>query len=175
MASLETQFVNIIKKIRQEARMKMLAKMERAAEETVSQVSKYKEYQDVTGNLYKSTAVGVYCDGVLESIHHTPGPDPTRLTLAAGERYELENYYDGTPVRLKGRPYRGEIGGGREAGVYKGEEKLFDSDGVHGRGDLTWQMKVVAGVEYANYVETVKKHDVITGIRDYLTRYFKRM
>lgn len=175
MASLETQFQNVIKKVRQEAKVKMEAKMERAANKIASNIAKYKDYNDVTGNLYKSTAVGVFNDGTLMSIHHAPGPSPTRPTLAAGERYNLDKYYSGHPVHLLGRPFKGKVGVGGERGEYKGEEKLFDSDGEHGRGDLTWQLKIVAGVDYADYVQTVRGHDVITSLREYAARYFKTM
>lgn len=177
MASLESQFININKKIRQELAVKMQAKMDRAAEKVASKVSRYKDYNDVTGNLYKSTAVGTYYKGKLINTYHVPGPSPTRKTLARGERYNLEAYYNGWDTHLLGRPFVGQLGKGGEDGESAGEKKLLDSDKRNylRKDDLTWQMKVVAGVEYASYVEKVKKHDVLTGIRQYIIRYFKTM
>lgn len=174
MGSLETQFQNIIKKVRQESVTKMQSKMERAAEKVVQNASRYRDFHDVTGNLYKSIAAGTYYKGTLMTIHHTPGPSPTRATLAKGERYNLESYYGGQSVTQLGRPYRGETGAGGERGEEKAEELLFDSSGDRSTG-TTWQLKVVAAVSYAKYVETAKQHDVITGLRDYMARYFKKM
>lgn len=174
MASLETQFQNIIKKVRQESVTKMQSKMERAANKVVNNAAKYKDFHDVTGNLYKSIAAGTFYKGTLMTIHHTPGPSPTRPTLAKGERYDQTTYYDGQTVTQLGRPYRGETGAGGQRGEEKAEEALFDNDSDHSTG-LTWQLKVVAGVDYAQYVETMKKHDVLTSLRDYMARYFKKM
>lgn len=176
MPSLESQFQNIQKKIRQEAVTKMQAKMERAATKTMSKAKEMKDFHDVTGNLYKSIAAGTFYNGTLMSIHHTPGPNPTRPTLAKGEKYDLERYYSGTPVTQLGRPFRGKTGAGGENGVEKSEEVLFENDGLsRGRADLTWQLKIVAGVDYAKYVEAIDKHDVLTSLREYLARYYKRM
>ena len=36
-------------------------------------------------------------------------------------------------------------------------------------------MLLVAGVDYARFVEVKKGHDVITSLRDYLVRYFKKV
>ncbi len=152
----------------------MQSKMERAADNVVKSASKYKDFHDVTGNLYKSIAAGTFYKGTLMTIHHVPGASPTRPTLAKGERYNQDTYYSGQSVTQLGRPYRGETGTGGERGEEKGEEALFDNDRSRSTG-LTWQLKVVAGVSYAQYVETMKKHDVLTSLRDYMARYFKRM
>ena len=93
MASLSGQFLDIEKKIRQMAVQKMQKKMEHAAEMTMKAADKSRNYNDVTGNLYKSTAIGTYYNGSIQSIHYAPGPEPTRPTLAAGERYNLDRYY----------------------------------------------------------------------------------
>lgn len=176
MASLETQFQNIQKKIRQEAVTKMQAKMERAANNAMKRAKELKDFHDVTGNLYKSIAAGTFYNGTLMTIHHTPGANPTRPTLAKGEKYDLDTYYGGQDVKQLGRPFRGKTGAGGESGVEKSEEVLFESDGLtRGHGDMTWQLKVVAGVDYAQYVETVGKHDVLTNMREYLARYYKKM
>lgn len=165
-----------MKNVRQELRTKMRAKMERAAEKTVSAVAKKKDYHDITGNLYKSTAVGTYFKGELQSIHYTPGPDPTRPTLAEGEEYDLPRYYSGMETRQLGRPFRGKIGEGGENGPAQAEDALLSAElDRRGRVDLTWQLKLVAGVDYASYVEIKGGHDVITSVRDYMARNFKRM
>lgn len=91
MTSLSGQFLQVEKKIRQMAVEKMQQKMDHAAEMTMKAADKSRNYDDVTGNLYKSTAIGTYYNGSLQSIHYAPGPEPTRVTLAAGERYNLES------------------------------------------------------------------------------------
>ena len=53
MGSLADQFVDIEKKIRQMAVQKMQQKMDHAAEMTMKAADKSRDYNDVTGNLYK--------------------------------------------------------------------------------------------------------------------------
>lgn len=177
MPSLSEQFLDIDKKIRQMAVQKMQKKMEHAAEMTMKAADKYRDYNDVTGNLYKSTAIGTYYNGAIQSIHYAPGPEPTRLTLAAGERYNLDRYYRSSfSFKDSGRkPYRGEYGEGGENGSNAAWDELVSREHNKGRYDATWQMLLVAGVDYAKYVEVKKGHDVISSLREYLIRYFKKI
>lgn len=177
MASLSGQFMNVEKKIRQMAAAKMQQKMDHAAEMTMKAADKSRDYNDVTGNLYKSTAVGTYYNGSLQSIHYAPGPEPTRLTLAAGERYNLDRYYRASfSFKDSGRkPYKGEFGEGGQNGPATAEDELLYREHNKGRYDATWQMLLVAGVDYAKFVEVKKGHDVISSLRDYLVRYFHKM
>lgn len=174
MGELSTQFLNIEKRIRQMAVVKMQQKMDRAAEKVVLAADKHRDYNDVTGNLYKSTAVGTYYKGALQSIHTTPGPEPTRLTLAKGERYNLDRYYRCSfSFKDSGRkPYKGQFGEGGQNGPATAEDALYYRE--NGKG-LTWQMLLVAGVDYARFVETKRGHDVISSLRAYMARYFHRM
>lgn len=177
MGGIAGQFLGIQKKIRQMAVVKMQQKMERAAEKTIMKADKMRDYDDVTGNLYRSTAIGTYYKGSLQSIHYTPGPKPTRPTLAAGESYNLSRYYRSSfSFKDSGRrPYRGEYGEGGQNGPSTAEDFLYYRE--HGRSNYhaTWQMLAVAGVDYAKFVETKRGHDVITSLRDYLVRYFNKM
>ncbi len=177
MASLSGQFTNIEKKIRQMAVAKMQRKMDHAAEITMKAADKSRDYNDVTGNLYKSTAIGTYYNGSLQSIHYAPGPEPTRLTLAEGERYNLDRYYR-SPFSFKDsgrRPYKGEYGEGGQNGPATAEDELLYREHNKGRYDAAWQMLLVAGVDYANFVEVKKGHDVISSLRDRLVRNFRKM
>ena len=177
MSSLSGQFLDIEKKIRQMAVQKMQKKMEHAAEMTMKAADKSRDYNDVTGNLYKSTAIGTYYNGSIQSIHYAPGPEPTRPTLAAGERYNLDRYYR-SPFSFKDsgrKPYRGEYGEGGENGSNAAWDELVSREHNKGRYDATWQMLLVAGVDYAKYVEVKKGHDVISSLREYLIRYFKKI
>lgn len=176
MASLSGQFMNVEKKIRQMAVVKMQEKMDHAAEMTMKAADKSRNYDDVTGNLYKSTAVGTYYNGALQSIHYTPGPEPTRPTLAAGERYNLDKYYRSSfSFKDSGRrPYKGEYGEGGEYGPNAAWDELVSREHSKYQG-MTWQMLIVAGVDYAKFVEIKRGHDVITSLREYLVRYFRKM
>lgn len=177
MGSLASQFLNVQKKVRQMAVKKMQQKMDHAAEMTMRAADNLRDYNDVTGNLYRSTAIGTYYKGSLQSIHYTPGPEPTRLTLAAGERYNLDRYYRSSfSFKDSGRrPYRGEYGEGGQNGPSMAEDALLYME--HGRSNYqaTWQMMLVAGVDYAKFVETKRKHDVITSLKEYMIRYFRKM
>lgn len=174
MGELSSQFLNIEKRIRQMAVVKMQQKMDRAAEKTVRAADKRRDYNDVTGNLYKSTAVGTYYKGSLQSIHMAPGPEPTRLTLAKGERYNLDRYYRSSfSFKDSGRkPYKGQYGEGGQNGPATAEDALWYRE--NGKG-TTWQMLLVAGVDYAQFVEKKRNHDVISSLRDYMVRYFHKM
>lgn len=177
MASLSGQFLQVEKKIRQMAVEKMQQKMDHAAEMTMKAADKSRNYDDVTGNLYKSTAIGTYYNGSLQSIHYAPGPEPTRLTLAKGERYDLDRYYGASfSFKDSGRkPYKGQYGEGGQNGPATAEDELLYREHYKGKYDATWQMLLVAGVDYAKFVEVKRGHDVITSLREYLVRYFRTM
>lgn len=177
MGSLAGQFVDIEKKIRQLVVTKMQQKMDHAAEMTMKAADKARDYNDVTGNLYKSTAIGTYYNGILQSIHYAPGPEPTRPTLAKGETYNLDRYYRSSfSFKDSGRkPYKGEYGEGGQNGPATAEDVLYFREHGKGRYDSTWQMLLVAGVDYAKFVEAKRGHDVITSLRDYMVRYFRKM
>lgn len=177
MSSIATQFIGVEKKIRQMLVVKMQVKMDRAAKTAMSSVDKYRDYDDVTGNLYKSTAAGTYYNGSLQSIHYAPGPDPTRPTLAKGERYNLDRYYR-SPFSFKDsgrKPFKGQYGEGGEDGPSTAEDELLYHEHGKGRYDSTWEFLLVAGVDYAKFVEVKRKHDVISSLRDYIVRYFKHI
>ena len=44
-----------------------------------------------------------------------------------------------------------------------------------GMGLFTWCLVIVAGVDYANYVEKHRGHNVISSLGQYMSRYYKRM
>ena len=112
----------------------------------------------------------------MQTIHYAPGPDPTRVTLEAGERYNLDKYYR-SPFSFKDsgrRPYKGEYGEGGEYGPNAAWDELVSREHSKYQG-MTWQMLIVAGVDYAKFVEVKRGHDVTTSLREYLVRYFRKM
>lgn len=173
---IDKAFVEVRKKIRQEAVTRMQKKMERAAGKIIARADSDRGFDNVTGNLYKSIAVGTYYKGELTSVHNTEGPDPTRPTLAKGETYNLGRYYN-SPVSIKmtgKRPFKGLYGSGGQDGERAAEDMLLEMEGG-GRNVSTWRLVVVAGVEYANFVEKVRGHNVISSLWQYASRYFRTM
>ena len=181
MEDVKAFLVNVKKKIHQEAAVKMQQKMERAANKVIAKAESEREFDHVTGNLWKSIAVGTFYKGTLMSIHHTPGPDPTRPTLAKGERYNLSHYY-GNPVPLdmmgsgkkKRKPFRGRYGSGGQDGESAAEDALLSME-LDGMGLFTWRLAIVAGVDYANFVEKHFGHNVISSLGQYMSRYYRNM
>ena len=181
MEDVKAFLVNVKKKIHQEAAVKMQQKMERAANKVIAKAESKRGFDHVTGNLWKSIAVGTFYKGTLMSIHHTPGPDPTRPTLAKGERYNLSHYY-GNPVPLdmmgsgkkKRKPFRGEYGKGGQDGESAAEDTLLSME-LDDMGLFTWCLAIVAGVDYANYVEKHRGHNVISSLGQYMSRYYRNM
>ena len=181
MEDVKAFLVNVKKKIHQEAAVKMQQKMERAASKVIAKAESERGFDHVTGNLWKSIAVGTFYKGTLMSIHHTPGPDPTRPTLAKGERYNLSHYY-GNPVPLdmmgsgkkKRKPFRGEYGKGGQDGESAAEDTLLSME-LDDMGLFTWRLAIVAGVDYANYVEKHRGHNVISSLGQYMSRYYRNM
>lgn len=176
MAGLEMQFSkDIRKKIQSMCKQKMEAKMLRAATTTMKAADRLTDFHDVTGNLWKSIAAGVYYKGELLSTVGTKGPEPTRPSLEAGERYDLPRYYgrhgDGQVVR---KAYVGEYGYGDEDGASAAEDLLCSLEGQYNKNrNFVWQMKIVAGVCYAGYVEREHGCDVLSSLNTYLWRYFR--
>lgn len=182
MEDIKKFLVNVEKKIHQEAAVKMQQKMERAAVKVIAKADSNRGFDHVTGNLWKSIAVGTFYKGELMSIHHTPGPDPTRPTLAKGEKYNLSHYY-GNPVPLdmmrsgkkKRKPFRGEYGEGGQDGERAAEDALLSMEFDGLMRLFTWRIAIVAGVDYANYVEKHRGHNVISSLGQYMSRYYRRM
>ena len=74
----------------------------------------------------------------------------------------------------KRKPFVGKYGSGGENGPDAAEDALlYMEGGMPNRS--TWALALVAGVDYANFVETIKKHDVISELGQYMARYFKKM
>jgi len=153
----------------------MDAKMLRVAKTTMKAADRLTTFHDMTGNLWKSIAAGVYYKGKLHSIVGTKGPEPTRPSLEAGERYDLPKYYSryvsGRNVR---KGYVGEYGHGGEDGASVAKKLLRSLEGQYNKNrNFAWQLKVVAGVSYAGYVEVEHGCDVLSSLNTYLCRYFR--
>ena len=65
MEDVKKFLVNVEKKIHQEAAVKIQQKMERAAAKVIAKADSEREFDHVTGNLWKSIAVGTFYKGNL--------------------------------------------------------------------------------------------------------------
>ena len=127
-------------------------------------------FANVTGNTRNSIAVALYNDRKLvgvatsfDALHKAP----TRMTLVHGETYDLSHYWDGTPVEHLGSPYKAPDDSPQEENFWAQEEALefMQSQAPKGNG---WRYKVVAATDYAKYLETKQKANVLTQVRDEL-------
>lgn len=178
MASLAEQFQQRIgKAIGTRAKDKVLEIMYDSAVEMVHEFTNTREFYDVTGNLLNSFAVGIYYRGKLVNIvdADTIGrKPPTRRSLSKGERYDLDKYYSGDPVRHKtpnggtARPYVGEYGHGGQDGVSAARRSLAQR-----HPEKMFALVGVVAMQYAEFVQNKKGHDVLTKLRDEMPYIFE--
>lgn len=138
----------IFKVVRQKAYTATLATLEKAAEDVLMRLDKYRGYKHVTGNTWTSTSIGIYYKGKLVSLFNKGAEDepPTRVTLKKGEVYNLPYYYKGQPVGES--PAVGQYGQGGQWGPSLGPWYMHRQ---HSAKYKTWNMLVVIPVSYAGY------------------------
>lgn len=155
-----------------------LKMLRNTAVELMELYSGVKDYHDVTGNLLNSFAIGIYYDGKLTDIvdaNNVGRDEPTRRTLAKGEKYNFQAYYDGTPVRhvmpngkSVSSPYVGEYGKGGQDGRMAARRSLAQR-----HPKARYALIAVVATQYASYVQNKKGHDVLTRISDMLPGIFE--
>ena len=79
-----------------------------------------------------------------------------------------------TSGKKRRKPFRGECGDGGQDGASAAEDALFSME-LDGMGMFTWRLAIVAGVDYANYVEKHRGHNVISSLGQYMSRYYRSM
>lgn len=170
MDSLEKQFREIVvKKTIQYAKDAVHRICISAAKAYMNEIDIARGFFDVTGNLYQSFAVGIYYDGSLLGIERVGGNDPLMNSLGEGQVFPFKVYYGGRAV--SGRPYIGETGDGGQWGPEEAEYFLQDFKPANSKG---FSLVVVAGMDYAEFVESKANHDVLTKLRDDAVSIFKR-
>ncbi len=137
-----------------------------------------KEFISVTGNLINSMAVGIYYKGeLIQAVTaETAGIEPPkRKTLKKGGKFPVSKWYDNVEPysgASKAPVYVAPTGessmSGREAAMKKLKE-------LHPWKRDTWALIMVAPLEYADYVQTINGHNVLTAARDELPRIAKTM
>lgn len=175
--SLAESFIqNISKEIGRRTKKRCVDIMYNTAIQLLHSVSETKQFHDVTGNLLNSIAVGIYYKGHLERIVDATDigrRPPTRLSLAKGEKYDLDFYYSGKPAQhmangTMARPFVGKVGSGGQDGVSAAHRSLRQR-----QGKADYELIVVAPMQYAKYVERLKNHNVLSGLRDEMPFIFE--
>lgn len=166
--SLKVQWDSITKALETRVESTIIDKLESAAFVAIKEVANTKDFFDVTGNLLDSIAIGIYRKGeCVKCVTYADAhrKSPTRATLEEGEAYDLPNYWNG--IRVKGKPYVGEFGSGKESAIIAAREAVYSH-----HPKAPYSIVIVAGVEYAQFVEKVKKHNVLSGLRDEIPYIF---
>ena len=127
-------------------------------------------FANVTGNTRNSIAISLFNDRKLigvatsfDALHKAP----TRMTLVHGETYDLSHYWDGTPVDALGSPYTAPSDSPQEENFWAQEEAMefLQSQAPKRKG---WCYKVVAATDYAKYLETKQKANILEQVRNEL-------
>lgn len=118
-------------------------------------LSQMEGFNDVTGNTKNSIAVGLFYNRKLQfiafsfdALHHAP----TRATLKSGEVYDLDYYWDGTPVAALGRPYRAPSDSGADESFWSFAE-AFEYIQTLAPSQNGFSFVIVSAVDYAKYLE----------------------
>lgn len=112
-------------------------------------------WEGFTGNTQTSYACGIYMDGSLEGIitqdnwHDTP----RRLKVRKGEAAYLKNPYEGSP-----RAVKGSVDVSSDTGLETSIGFLQTYKAPKGKVSIV----VTTGTEYSEYIESVRKLDVLT-------------
>lgn len=149
----------IFKKIRNKAFAATLQTMIRGSESLISYIADNIQFRNVTGNAYTSISVGVYYKGRLMHIASVGQheKEPTRRTLAKGERYNSEYFYDEAHYAdgsKKRHYFVGKYGQGGQWGPTLGPYYLKRQ---HPGTKDTWEMIVTIPVSYAGYVPGITR------------------
>lgn len=109
-------------------------------------------FENVTGNTRNSLAVALFHDGNFKGFYSSfdaLNHEPVRVTLKKGEAFDLDYYWDGTPVDSLGAPYVAPTGDRNYWAQDEAQDFLQDKIPTR-RG---WCYVIVAAVEYAKYLE----------------------
>lgn len=149
--------------------------MKHLANDVCKSFKKNRRFFNITGNTYTSFYAVVFHRGkqmYIATSSENEDP-PTRVTLKEGEKYDLEQYYDGKKVDKK-HPYTGKIGKGGQWGP----NLFYGRMGKFGRSEGEWALMCVCPVEYARFntnilktvYETYEGFDEMVGARVMLVK-----
>lgn len=127
--------------------------MKQMAHYVVDAFKANRQFYNVTGNTFTSFYAIVYYKGKMKYVVQSAEGEksPTRATLAKGEFYDLDYYYDGGAV--KGKPYKGKEGKGGQWGP----NLIYGRMGKFGKPTEDWGLMCVCPIEYAKFNEKILK------------------
>lgn len=163
-SGLDKQFKAIIGNLKSFVYKELSRLMRTGAIELLDLESDIEGFYSITGNLHKSLAVGIYYDGALVDIVYMKGDEPTMRSLAEGQPYPYDKPYYGGKYH-KGT-YVGEVGEGGKDGAEEASAFLHDFNPENKKG---FSLVVVAGMEYAEFVQFKRGHDVLSNLMDQTT------
>lgn len=163
-------FKRMFRNVQEYTKEQMLQNMFYMAVEMLNTAYEQHGFISVTGNLINSFAVGIYYKGELQQIvgaGNTGIADAKRHSLKEGEKYPVSKWYDAvSPYNgsaKKDPVYVGEVGKGGQSGRTAAINKLKS---IHPWKRDTYAVIMVAPMEYAEFVQEVHEHDVLTAVRD---------
>lgn len=171
-------FKRMFRNMRDYTKETMLQNMFYMACEMLRTAYETKDFISVTGNLINSFAVGIYYKGELQQMVTADNMNiapAKRKSLRKGEVYPVSKWYDPTEPYYgtnKTPAYKGEIGVGRVSGREAAIKKLRE---IHPWKRDTYAVIMVAPMAYADFVQNVHEHNVLTGVRDAMPVLTKTM
>ena len=120
-------------------------------------------FANVTGNTRNSLAVALFHDGNFKGFYTSfdaLNHEPVRVTLRKGEAFDLDYYWDGTPVDALGSPYVAPTGDSNYWAQDEAQDFLQDKIPTR-KG---WCYVIVAAVDYAAYLEARDGVNVLSRI-----------
>lgn len=162
-------FKRMFRNVQEFTKEQMLQNMFYMACDMLSTAYEIHDFISVTGNLINSFAVGIYYKGELQQIVGAANmgiPDAKRRSLAKGQKYPISKWYDAVEPYAgtsKVPVFVGEVGGGNVSGREAAINKLKST---HPWKRDTYAVIMVAPMVYADWIQSMYGHDVLTGVRD---------
>lgn len=133
----------------------LLNMMSEFAYECIKDTQNQKEFMGFTGQTQTSYMAGVFHNGKLVgTVDNTYTKKPVFRKLRMGESKYLKHPYEGKPRAAKGYVWT-DGGEGRDTSV----AFLRSYKGVPKKG---WAVVVTTGTEYSEYIESVRRLNVLT-------------
>lgn len=163
LRGVQRVFNNVNRKIY----LRMIKLMHEAAMETMQEAYKLRGFKDVTKNLINSFAVGGYYQGDLLFMVTASdmGIDPPRRSSL---KYKQKAKIVGTDKWFVADDPKSK--GGQNARSLA--RQILQS--THPPKRMTYALVIIAPMEYAEWVEKKKKHDVLSGVHNEMPAIVQR-
>lgn len=122
-------------------------------------------FESITGNTRTGIAVGAYLNGKIQCVvtsREIYGEEALMAQLRKGQKYPFAFTWGGGSMA---KEYSGET---QTKGRYSSKEAVEFLRRKKPRHSNGWAYIAVSAVDYSNYIETVKKGNILTATRDLL-------